>query len=116
MPPATRYSRDLFCDAVPDENGLVYLTEREPFAYVDRDDNIEHVAGQGDTWTSLAVQYFSMQAEPDSLWWVIADFQPGGGIVDPTIRISPGTRIYVPSQRTLEEEILSENRRAETKA
>lgn len=115
MPPANKFSRDAFCLAVPDANGVLFLTEREPFRYVDLDDNIEHIVTAGDTWTSLAAKYYSSLPSPELLYWAIADFQPGI-ILDPTIRIEPGTRLYIPSQRTLEEDILSESRRAITQA
>ncbi len=116
MPPATRFSRDLYCNAIIDANGRLYLTEREPFRYVDRDDNVEHIVTAGDTLNSLAARFYPGLPEPDMLAFVIADFQPGGGIFDPTIRLAPGSRIYIPSQRTLEEDVFSESRRSATKA
>lgn len=114
--PVDVFSRDRFCDALQDDEGRLFLTEREPYTYRELPDTRVHVVGEGDTLTSLAARYFSGLPNASLLWWVIADFQPGGGIFDPTIRLAVGSRLYIPSVRTVEEDIFNEKRRKETQA
>lgn len=111
MPP-NRWSRDRFCSAVADEDDCLYLTEREPYGYRELADNIAIKADAGDTLWTLAARYYAPIDRPSRFWWVIADFQPEP-IHDPTLALAPGTALYIPSIRTLQEEILSEKRRAE---
>ena len=115
MPVQSRYSRDYFCEGVPVGDGALMLTEREPFGFVLRDDTTQHVASEGDTWHTLAARYYAPMSDASHLWWVIADFQPEP-VHDPTIVLVPGAVVYVPSLRTLEEEVFSEVRRAVTAA
>jgi hypothetical protein len=49
---------------------------------------------------------------PSGLWWIIADFQPDP-IHDPTVRLTPGRTLYIPSLRTVQEEVFSDKRRKE---
>ena len=109
MPPRPG-SRYLFCKGIRDESGRLYLTEREPFRYRPYLDNRFHTVAEGDTLFDLAGRYFAPLDRACGYWWVIADFQPDP-IIDPTIPLELGRQIYVPSLRTLDEEILSESRR-----
>ncbi len=114
--PSSRYSRDLFCTGQLDAAGNLFLSEREPFRYVDRPDNVEHVASAGDTWASLADRYFPDVPDAASLLWgAVADFQPVPA-VDPTVAIVPGSTVYVFSRQTLETEVFNEARRADHRA
>ncbi len=105
-------SRYLFCHGLTDENGKFYLSDREPFRFVVRSDNRHHTVVEGDTLFSLAHEYFAPVKRPAGLYWVIADFQPDP-IIDPTLRLVPGTTIVIPSVRCFIEEIFNEARRAE---
>jgi hypothetical protein len=40
-------------------------------------------------------------------WWAIADFQPDP-ILDPTLRLEPGRRLFIPSVRVLIDIILAD--------
>lgn len=82
----------------------------EPYRFRELPDTREHVAAEGDTLSTLAARYFVGQARAAGFWWVIADFQPEP-IHDPTISLTPGRLLYIPSLRTLTEEIFSERRR-----
>jgi hypothetical protein len=104
------YSRYLFCQGILDADGKLYLTDREPFRFVERSDNRFHTVQEDDTLFSLAFQYFERLPRPDQFFWVIADFQPEP-IVDVTLALLKGTTIVVPSMRCLVEEILNEARR-----
>lgn len=113
MPPR-RLSRYAFCEASEDEStGDLLLSEPEPFRFVDRADTRTHIVDDGDTLFGLAGRYFSSIDRAAGLYWVIADFQPTP-ILDPTVRLTPGSRLFIPSVRTVLEEIFSERRRAET--
>lgn len=111
MPPR-RYSRYSFTLGVADEARRLHLTERIPFRYRPLSDTREVVVRDGDTLWGLAARAYSGVTRPAGLWWVLADFQPEP-IVDPTICLVPGQRLYIPSLRVLEEEILSATRRKE---
>lgn len=112
MPPRL-YSRYTFSDGIIDDAGALILTEPEPFGFVDLDDNIQHVVTGGDTLFNIAALYFRGLPRPSGLWWIITDFQPTP-IIDPTLAIAAGTRLWVPSLRTVTERIFDESRRAST--
>lgn len=111
MPPR-RYSRYAYVLGVPSPSGALMLAERIPFRYKERDDTRVVIARDGDTLWGLANRAYEGLPRPAGLWWVIADFQPEP-IVDPTLKLVPGQRLYVPSLRVVEEEILAASRRTE---
>lgn len=107
------FSRYLFCRGIVDASGKLYLSDREPFRFVERTDNRFHIVQERDTVFSLAHLFFQGFTErPDQFYWVIADFQPQP-IIDPTVKLKNGTTIVIPSVRCLVEEIFNEKRRAE---
>lgn len=115
MPPR-RFSRFTFTEGTQllvlgDER--TFLTEREPFRFVELSDNRTHVLRRGDTLQSLAGRYFRGLFRPSGLYWIIADFQPQP-IHDPTVLPPVGSVVFVPSKRTVEERIFSEARRRES--
>jgi hypothetical protein len=93
--------------------GDIILTERLYYYFRRLPDNIEHKVIEGDSFQSIAYYYYTgaMPAGRSAaeLWWVIADFQPTP-VNDPTIALEPGSTIYVPSRRALEQDILAERR------
>ena len=111
MPPRPG-SRHSFCLGVRDEQGRLFLTEREPYRYRDHADNRVHVVVQGDTLFDLAGRYFAPLPRACGFWWAIADYQPNP-IIDPTILLVPGRRLLIPSLRVLTDVILNETRRRE---
>lgn len=110
MPPGIT-SRHLFCQGLTDSNGRLYLTDRVPFRYKTADDNRVHTIVEGDTLFTLAHIYFDPLDRPSQYYWVIADFQPDEPIIDPTLKLSPGRMLVIPSVRMLIEEIFNESRR-----
>jgi hypothetical protein len=111
MPPR-RFSRYTFSTAVLDDSQRLVLTEREPYRFRSLPDNRQHVVQAGDTLFTLAGRYFAPLPRPAGLWWIIADFQPDP-IHDPTIELSVGRMLLIPSLRVVTEEIFSEARRPE---
>jgi hypothetical protein len=112
MPPLVN-SRFSFCTGLTDEKGNLYLTEREPFTFVDLPDNRPHMVVVGDTLEGLAERYFpSFGEQAAQLYWVIADFQPER-IRDKTLRLAPGRVLIVPSETTIRERVLNPSRREE---
>lgn len=106
-----RWSRHRFCRAEPDPvTGDLALTERVPYRYRELPDNETYVVGDGDTLGGIAGRKYLGLGRAGGLWWVIADFQPAP-IIDPTLRLQPGTVLVLPSRRTVEESILSDLRR-----
>lgn len=110
MPPR-KLSRHLFTlgvrdTAAPDQ---LQLTDREPFGYQDYPDNRIHPVVQGDTLFALAAKYFDPIDNAATLWWVIADFQPDP-ILDPTIALVEGSKLIIPSYRTIFEVLFADSR------
>lgn len=107
-----RFSRHLYCLGFHDDGGPLQLTDREPFYYREYSDNRIHTVAQGESLFTLAARYFGPIPRAAGLWWLIADFQPDP-IHDPTIRLSPGSRLIIPSLRTVYEAVFDEARRLE---
>ncbi len=105
-------SRHLFALGVSDELGRRFLSEREPYRFREHKDTRVHTAVQGDTLFDLAGRYFAPLPRACGFWWVIADFQPDP-IVDPTLELVPGRRLFIPSLRVLTDVVLGESRRRE---
>ena len=103
------YSRHTFTRGVTTD-GVLHLTEREPFRYAVFSDTRTHVVQEGDTLHSLAARYFASFERPAGLWWVIADFQPDP-VFDPTIQLARGMVLFIPSERVIVERVFSEERR-----
>lgn len=112
MPPR-RYSRHTFTLGVQDSEERLFLTERIRFGFKQLSDNRTHLVSQGETLFSLARLYFQGLPRPDGLWWVIGDFQPQP-VHDPTLQLTPGSVMVIPSRRTVEELVFAESRRRET--
>lgn len=111
MPPQP-FSRHFFTSGIKDSTERLYLTDRDPFRFVEINDNRFHTVRAGDTLWTLADRFFDgVTDNAAQLWWVIADFQPEP-IIDPTLALTPGRIVVVPSQRTLTEQIFSESRRS----
>ena len=102
-----RYSRHQFTFAYRDRFGDVVLSTPEPFRFVDRDDNrIVRVTG-GETLFQITGRVFhDIFVRPAGFWWIVADFQPEP-IFDPTLRLDDGRLLYIPSQRTIVEDIFN---------
>lgn len=89
-----------------DTAGRIFLADREPFVYAERTDNIVHTAVMGDTWFNLAQRYYrDISLRASGLWWVLCDFQPQP-VVDPTLAIPPGSKVYLPSPLVVQSEVL----------
>jgi len=109
MPPNV-YSRHSFSAAVEDSVGRLLLTRREAIRFERRDDNRNHLVNDGDTVFNLAARYFAGYTDrPAGLWWVITDFQPTP-IHDPTIKLTAGSIVVIPSVGFVIEVVLDEGR------
>ena len=106
MPPRVG-SRHSFTLGVHDGAGKLHLTEREPYRFRAHADNRVHVVVQGDTLWDLAGRYFAPLPRACGFWWAIADYQPDP-IVDPTLVLEPGRRLFIPSLRVLTDVVLGE--------
>ncbi len=111
MPPRVG-SRYGFALGVRAADGVLALTDREPYRYRAHADNRTHLVVQGDTIWDLAGRYFAPLPRACGYWWAIADFQPDP-IVDPTLVIESGRRLFIPSLRVLTDVILGEAGRKE---
>lgn len=113
MPPR-KFSRHEFTEELTNDDGKRYLSERVPYRYYPHEDNVTRTVGQGDSLFTLAGSvYAGLTDRPAGLWWVLADFQIDP-IIDPTLRLEIGRVIVCPSQRTVQEEIFSSDRRLVT--
>lgn len=99
-------SRYFNLDTRLDTADRLVLLKRTPFRFEDREDNIHHEAGTGERWWHIAERYYTkVAARACGLWWVVADYQPTP-IVDPTLKIRPGTIIICPAPVVVQSEIL----------
>ncbi|RJS13759.1 hypothetical protein DRW03_35925 [Corallococcus sp. H22C18031201] len=103
-------SRYSFCLGVRDNLGRLVLTERVPYGYRPHADTRVHLVAQGDSLWGLAGLYFAPLPRACGFWWVLADFQPEP-IIDATLELEAGRRLFIPSLRVLTDVILSEQRR-----
>jgi hypothetical protein len=111
MPPLP-YSRHLLCDSVLTSDARLLLSDRVPYRYRELPDNRFHQVVAGDTLFLLAGIYFEGIPRAAGLFWVIADFQPSP-IHDPTLQLTIGGTIIVPSVRVVLEDILNPLRKDE---
>lgn len=109
MPPR-RYSRHTFARAYLDGSDDLVLTDPVPYRFKAFADNRIYVVKEEDSLFNLAARFFKGIPRPAGLFWIIMDFQPQP-IHDPTLKITPGTTLVIPSLRTVTEEIFSESRR-----
>lgn len=109
MPPQVG-SRHSFTLGVRDDAGRLFLTERAPYGFHEQPDNRVHVVVQGDTLWRLAGAFFAPLPRACGFWWAIADFQPDP-IIDPTLELELGRKLFIPSLRVLTDVILGEQRR-----
>lgn len=103
-------SRYQYCYELFDDDGVPYLTEPEPFEYRDEPDNRVYTAVDGDTLWGLAHFAFAGYPRPCGMWWIIGQYQPTP-IIDPTIAITAGTKIYIPSERVVRLMLFNPERR-----
>lgn len=95
----TPFSRYWACVGRRDTAGRLWLDERAPVRYRVEADNRVHTVRDGDTWWGLAHRYFyGVTVRPANLWWILAEFQPAP-VIDPTLALTPGATIVIPSAR-----------------
>lgn len=100
-----------FCQAYVSPDGRSYLTDIQPFLFEEFADTTEHVVvGRQRLEDVAAIHYQTYGEEAYLLAHVLAYFQPVP-IIDPTVLLTPGSTLFIPSQRTIEERIFSEDRR-----
>jgi len=107
------YSRHSYVQQVAGGDPIKnYLTDRTKFRFVDLPDNTLYQVQSGDRLTDIAARFYAALDRPetgfysDSLWWIIADFQPRP-IHDPTIALMEGQTLVVPSLRTVRDRVLT---------
>lgn len=100
-----------FCQVYVAADGRRHLTDIVPFAFEELPDTREHVVVGEQSIEHVAAMHYQVYGEEAYLLGqVLAGFQPTP-LFDPTIPLVPGTTIFVPSLRVVEERILSEDRR-----
>ena len=107
-------SRHIFTEAgLEQDSDFFTRSEREPFRFRKLPDTSEYTVREGDTLQHIAFRFYrnivSGKLSAAQYWYVIADFQPQP-IIDPTIKLIPGQVLFVPSARTVQEEVFSPRR------
>lgn len=111
MPPRqnSRYAASFSTD---NGSGRLFLSPRNRYTFRELADNTSYLVKDGDTLQQIAARFYATISvgtwSPANLWWVIADFQPQP-IHDPTVRLVAGTRLVLPSERTVRERVLTGN-------
>jgi hypothetical protein len=96
--PISRWSN---AEVMSDDAGRVVVGEREPMSFRERADNRTHTVLPGDTLSALAGAHFAPLPRACGYWWAIAEYQPEP-IVDPTVPLTAGRVLVVPSVEALE--------------
>lgn len=107
-----RNSRYSFSEAIPDRNGKMFLTPMKPFRYKAFADNIDHTVRQGECIEDIVDQRYPSFPNAAQLYWVLCHFQKSP-ILDPTLPLTPGQVLVLPSAHTLRTVILNPERRNE---
>lgn len=109
MPPV-RLSRYEFSSIHKDECDRLFAHAPDPIPKVISPDDAVIIAGEGDTLFTIAFRaYLSLldresDIRPSGFYWVVAE---ANNILDPMAKITPGTRIRVPSIPFLQTEVLA---------
>lgn len=98
-------SRYRFSTLERDTAQRVFLGPRPHFGFRELADTIEYVCSEGDSLLAIAAATYRGTARAEQYWWAIADFQPEP-IRDITIPLEAGRRLFIPSRRVLQEQIL----------
>lgn len=110
MPPRIN-SRHSHTTSQLDSEGRLFLSDRIPYRYRELEDNATHVVKDGDTLWNIASRFYAPlgrlpKYSAANLWWIIADFQPTP-IHDPTIKLTEGLVLVIPSISTVLSKILA---------
>ena len=108
MPPSSN-SRYLFSLGIKDAQWRLFLTAPEPYTYRAFRDNRFHEVKAGDTLESIAERSFPNIPNSAQLFWIIADFQPQR-ICDPTLVLTTGRTLVIPSENTVLTRVFDPNR------
>lgn len=85
-----------FLDSRQEPDRTTFLGTRDPIGYSDHRDNTPYVVREGDTLEHLAARFFPGFTDSASLYWALAEYQPEP-ILDPTLRLRPGSVLLIPS-------------------
>ena len=112
--PALRNSRYQHSTTYTDTAGARFLTEPPLIPYVDSLDNKVHTVTGGESLQDIAHKYFgdfgSDTFPAAALWYIVAQFQPTP-IIDPTLRLPAGLRLYIPSKAYVASRVFDKSRR-----
>lgn len=113
MPPV-KHSRHQYTIGLTNTAGETFLTDPVPVRYIESSDTIVHVVQEGERMENIAHRYYSVFETPTfpvaGLAWIIRDFQPVP-IIDPTLKLKAGTKVYVPAPSFVQQRVFDERRR-----
>ena len=116
MPPISK-SRYQHSEGVTDTEGRTFLTEPPPIPYVNSIENRVHIVTGGERLQDIANRYFKDFESKEgivfpaaALWYIVAQFQPTP-IIDPTLRLAAGLRLYIPSKAYVASRVFDKSRR-----
>ena len=113
--PALRNSRYQHSTIYTDTAGARFLTEPPSLPYVDSVENRVHVVTGGERLQDIAHRYFKDIGDDTfpaaALWYIVAQFQPTP-IIDPTLRLAEGLRLYIPSKGYVAQRVFDKSRRS----
>lgn len=100
------YSRYRICTVQRELDYTMHILPRIRLYYAEVEGTTVHKVIEGDTLFTLADSYFQGLPSPASFWWAIADFQPDP-ILDPTLKLSTDTYLFIPPTDLVQDFILS---------
>ncbi len=100
-------SRYKFSRIGTDGAGNLFLVDREPFRFREREDNIRHTTREGERWWHIAQRFYrDISDNAGLLYWIICDYQVPP-VLDPTLQPGAGTTVILPSPTVVLGEIFS---------
>lgn len=104
-----RFSRYTTSQIITTRNDKLIISPRKVYRYKAFVDNIDHTVREGETIEDIVDLRYPNFPNASQLYWVLCDFQKVP-ILDPTLPLTPGSIVVLPSSHTLRTVIFSPER------
>lgn len=101
-------SRYRAAQLVKSDDGGFFWQLPAQFEYSGEDEDIFYEIQSGDNWHLIAQKFYGSDFGGSKLWWAIMDYQPVPRL-DPTIALTPGEVIVIPSPLAIQDFLLGPN-------
>lgn len=91
-------------------DGKLYLGQREPLLFDPDLAQRAVMVARHDTLQTLAAKFIGAPQFDTPFWWLVAEFSHPP-VLDPTVPLTPGTTVYIPSRDRALAELLDPDRK-----